>query len=271
VQTARNGLADHARFVAALAVMWASLDLPGDWIAEIGLPLFIVLTVAQSRPQIGDASWRFLRPFVIWSAVYALVNLALGAKYGESAFGWWRPEMLVMGTSPHLWVLPFLFLVVVLSPWFRHPLASLGVALLVATLLVNDRLSSTPPLPQWSFALIPVMTGIGFMAWGWRLAATTLVCSWLVLQLGRPDPDNFSILAGTAIALIILSYRTQTTPASLWCGRLAMGIYLAFPIAILIGYALRISWVELGLFSVVGSVILAQIADTAAAPSARRS
>ena len=41
------------------------------------------------------------------------------------------------------------------------------------------------------------------------------------------------------------------------------------PLVVFIGQSLRISWVELGLFSMVGSVILAQLLDTAAHSSRR--
>jgi hypothetical protein len=46
-------------------------------------------------------------------------------------------------------------------------------------------------------------------------------------------------------------------------------IYLAHPLVVFVGQSLRISWVELGLFSMVGSVILAQLLDTAANNSRR--
>lgn len=125
------------------------------------------------------------------------------------------------------------------------------------------------PFEQWSFGVIPMLVGIACFAWGWRLAMVALLGSWLILHFGRSDPDNTTILLGTGLALVCLTLRVPGSALSERCARMSMLIYLAHPLVVFVGQSLRISWVELGLFSMVGSVILAQLLDTAA-NSARR-
>lgn len=269
VRTANNGLVDYARFAAALAIVWFGIDAPGNWLAKVAVPLFLVLLFSDSDSRLGSSANRYLKPFVVWSAIYLLLSLALAFKTGQPLGTVWDWRMILVGTWIHLWVFPFAFLTSLLAPWFRHPLASLGAALLVASLLSVNGTPSDEPWLHWSFGAIPVLVAIGFLAWGWRLAATTLGLSFAILALGRPSPENFTILAGTALALIILSYRLPATQLSDLCARLSFGIYLTHPLIIIAGQSLRITWVELGLFSIVGSVILALIIDSVMKPARR--
>ncbi|MBL9049694.1 MAG: hypothetical protein JNK19_06255 [Tabrizicola sp.] len=262
VKAVDNGLVDYVRFAAALSIVWFSIDVPGNWLAKVAIPLFLVLLLTDSESGFATSAARYLKPFVIWSGVYALLKIAFAIKAQDPPLGWWDWPMVLTGTWIHLWMLPFVFVTTLLAPWLRHPLASLGAALLVVALLAGKGTPIHEPWLHWSFGAIPVFVAIGFLAWGWRLAATTLGLSFLVLYLGRPSPENFTILAGTALALIVLSYRLPTTPLSQHFARLSLVIYLAHPLIIIVGQSLRITWVELGLFSIVGSVILALIIDS---------
>jgi len=263
VKTARNGLIDYGRFVAALGIVWFHSQAPGTRIAYIALPFFLVLLSIPSNSSIAVRARRLLVPFVTWSLIFAMLRTALSLKHGDPPFGWWDWSMVFSGTWIHLWFLPFAFLAAILAPWFQHPLASLGAALLAATLMAVKGTPEIVPLGQWSFGVIPVLVGIAFFAWGWRLAVITLLGSWLILYLGRPSPDNITILAGTGLALVCLSYRLPATAVSDWCARLSVWIYLAHPLVIIVGQSLRITWVELALFSLVGSALLAQALETA--------
>lgn len=269
MKTARNGLIDYGRFVAALGIVWFHTQAPGDRIAYIALPFFLVILSMPSSASMGHRARRLLQPFVTWSMVFALVHLAFALKNNDPPFGWWQWSMLLSGTWIHLWFLPFAFLTAVLSPWFQHPLASLGAALLAAVLLSVEGSPTIVPFGQWSFGVIPVLVGIAYFSWGWRLAVITLLSSWLVLHFGRPSPDNITILVGTGLALACLSYRLPQTPLSDWCARMSVWVYLSHPLIIIVGQSLRITWVELGLFSLVGSVILAQVLETATQASRR--
>jgi hypothetical protein len=258
----RNGLVDYGRFVAALGIVWFHTQVLGDRVAYIALPFFLVLLTMPSGATLASRAERLMVPFVVWSAIFAIVHVVFAVKYHMPALGWWDWNMLLTGTWIHLWFLPFAFIAAILAPWFQHPLASLGAALLTATLLVLYGTPDLVPFGQWSFGVIPVLVGFGFFSWGWRLAVTTLIGSWLILHFGRPSPDNLTILVGTGLALGILSFRLPATPVSNWCARLSIWIYLAHPLVILLGQSLRITWVELGLFSLVGSIVLAQVIET---------
>lgn len=261
--TDRNGLVDYGRFLAALGFVWFFSQAPGGRIAYLALPFFLVLLAAPPTTGIRKRARQLLQPFLIWSLVFALVQIAFAVKAHAPPLGWWEWHMLLTGTWGHLWILPFAFLASVLAPWFQHPLASLGAALLAATLMSLEGTPSTVPFGLWSVGVIPVLVGIAYFSWGWRLAAVTLILSWTILQVGRPSPDNITILAGTAVALLFHVYRLPSTPLSQWCARLSIWIYLAHPLAIIVGQSLRITWVELALFSIVGSVFLAQLLDSA--------
>lgn len=258
----RNGLIDYGRFLAALGIVWFHSQAPGSRVAYIALPFFLVLLSIPSSISLGARAKLLLVPFLIWSVIFAMLSTALALKNQNPPFDWWRWDMLLSGTWIHLWFLPFAFVAATLSPWLRHPLASLGAAILFATLIVLNGTPESLPFGLWAFGVIPVLTGIAYSAWGWRLAVTVLGLSMLILFLGYPSPDNMTILVGTGLALVFLSNHLPATPVSDWCGRLSLWIFLSHPLVILVGQSLRITYIELGLFSLAFSVIFAQVIET---------
>lgn len=265
----RNGLIEYGRFAASLGLVWFGSQAPGQRIAYIALPFYLVMLSMPSSKGLSVRARQLLVPFVTWSVVFGMLRTALALKANDPPFGWLDWQVLLAGTWFHLWLLPFAFLAASLAPWFQHPLASMGAAWLAALLLVVKGTPDMMPFSEWSFGVIPVLVGIAFYSWGWRLAAITLLGSWLILYLGRPSPDNITILAGTALALVCLSFRIPSTQLSERCSRLSVWIYLSYPFAIFLGQSLRITWFELGLFSVVGSVLLALLLETASQTSSR--
>lgn len=257
----RNGLVDYGQFLAALAIVWFHVQAPGARVAAIALPFFLVLLSMPSTASTLMRAKQLLVPFLTWSLVFAMLNTALALKNHSPPFDWWRWNMILSGTRIHLWFLPFAFLATLVSPWLRHPLASLGVALLAATLIALNGSPESVPFGQWAFGIIPVLVGIAFASWGWRLAVTTLFLSTLILFLGEPSPDTVTILVGTGLAVFVLSNHMPPTAISEWCARLSLWIFLSHPLIIIVGQSLRITYIELGLFSIVGSVLLAQIID----------
>jgi Acyltransferase family len=262
VDTGRNGLIDYGRLLAALGIVWFNAQGPYDRIAYIALPFFLVLLALPSTSSLSARAKRLLLPFLIWSVVFAMLNTALALKNNSPPFEWWRWNMILSGTWVHLWFLPFAFLVAAVAPWFRHPLASLGAAVLVATLIVMDGVPEAVPFGQWAFGAIPTLVGIAYFSWGWRLAVLTLLLSSLILFLGPESPDNITILVGTALGLVFLANQLPATQVSDWCARISLWVYLGHPLVIIIAQSLRITYIELGLVSLVGSVILAQIIET---------
>ncbi len=235
VKTARNGLIDYVRFAAALGIVWFHSQAPGHRIAYAALPFFLVVLAMPSSASLGTRARRLLLPFVTWSVIFAMLHTVLALKHADPPFGWFEPHMILTGTWIHLWFLPFAFLATILAPWFQHPLASLGAAWMAALLFAINGTPTLVPFGQWSFGIIPVLVGISYFSWGWRLAVTTLLGSWLILHFGRPSPDNITILTGTGLALACLSYRLPATPFSNWCARLSVWIYLSHPLVIVAG------------------------------------
>ena len=265
----RNGLIDYGSFLAALAIVWFGIEAPGQRIAYVALPFILVLLMAPSKNGMVGRAKRLLVPFLIWSVVFGILHTAMALKGNDPPLGWWSENMILFGTWEHLWILPFCLLVGLIAPWLQHPIASLGAAWMAALLIVVKGTPDTMPFAQWTFGVIPVLVGIAYFAWGWRLAVVTLLGSWLILHFGRPSPDNITILAGTGLALACLTWRLPASNLSKRCARLAVWIYLAHPLVVFVGQSLRITWVELGLFSMVGSLILAQLLDTVVNASRR--
>jgi hypothetical protein len=257
-----NALIDYGRLLAALGLVWFDTQAPGNRIAYLAVPFLLVVLTLPTTASLAAKAERLLLPFLIWSLVFAIVQTAFALKTHAPLFDWWQGHMILTGTWGHLWILPFAFLASVLAPWFQHPLASFGTAFMVAIFLSVEGTPAAPPFGLWSFGIIPILVGIAYVSWGWRLALVTLLASFTILHFGRPSPDNITILGGTALALLVMSIRLPATATSDWCGRLSTWVFLAHPLVIIIGQSLRITWVELALFSVVGSVILAQLIDS---------
>lgn len=269
MEAERNGLIDYGRFAAALGITWFGIQAPGQRIAYIAVPFLLVLLMTPSNLSLALRARRLLLPFLTWSIIFGMLHTALALKTNDPPFGWWDWHMVLSGTWSHLWILPFAFLAALVAPWFQHPIASLGAAWLAALLFVVNGPPAAIPFGLWSFGVVPVLVGIAYYSWGWRLAVITLIGSWMILQFGRPAPDNTTILVGCALALVCLSWRLPTTALSKWCARMSVWIYLAHPLVVVTGQSLRITWIELGLFSLVGSVLLAQLLENASHTSRR--
>jgi surface polysaccharide O-acyltransferase-like enzyme len=112
----RNGFVDYCRLVAAFGIVWFHTEAPGYRVAYTGLPFFLVLLALPSRMSLADRARRLLLPLLIWSVVYALFRAWNAAEQGQALFGWWKPWMPLVGTSIHLWFLPFAFLVALVAP-----------------------------------------------------------------------------------------------------------------------------------------------------------
>jgi surface polysaccharide O-acyltransferase-like enzyme len=241
--SARNGLVDCGRLAAALGIVWFHTQAPGTRVAYAALPFFLVLLAMPSRAGLHDRARRLLVPFLQWSVVYAC-------------------HMFLTGTSVHLWFLPFALLVSLASPVLRRPFVAPATALLAALALSFAGSPDQVPLAQWSFGIIPVLVGFSYFASGLPVASFALVMCCLVLAIFRPSSDNITILAGTALALCVLSFRIAPDRISGWCASLSMLVYLAHPLVIVAGRTIALSGHELAAFSILGSLVAAVALET---------
>jgi hypothetical protein len=88
----RNGLVDYARLLAAVGIIWFHAQAPGSVFAYVALPFFLVLLALPSKASVSVKAQRLLVPFVSWSLIYALINIALAVKNNRPPLGWWSPD-----------------------------------------------------------------------------------------------------------------------------------------------------------------------------------
>jgi fucose 4-O-acetylase-like acetyltransferase len=124
---------DALRFLATLGVIWVHVaEYQGHKATATAFGRFgtayytaaailIALYGADRKgarfggPAVTRRARRLLLPFVVWSLVYAVLHAKYGLREGVtwSELGrWWGP---LAGTAPHLWFLPFAFVVSLLA------------------------------------------------------------------------------------------------------------------------------------------------------------
>jgi hypothetical protein len=206
------------------------------------LPFFLILLVLLALPAAQCMSFtdfaalrarRLLRPWLIWSAVYAALKLA---------------EVAVTGAPLHLWFLPFAFAA---SLWVYGlarlrqvlpvPVQTLCAVLLLAALALlslHQRGGLPVPVAQWVFAGPAVCLGSIFALLGTRTMqqapAVALVVAGLVgaaMLLSGPGGVLQIAVAGTVFALCT-AYPRPATPVSRWAAEAAMGVYLVHPLVL---------------------------------------
>jgi hypothetical protein len=202
---------------------------------------------------------RLLVPFLVWSLVFAVVQVALALKHSEPTFGWWESYMVLTGT----WGAS-LDLAVRLSRFDPGPLvpASAGLASGPRSLVAHAscRSKGTPaavPFGLWSFGIIPILVGIAYLRLGLAPGHGDAACSASVdpASWAVPSPDNITIIVrNRARAADHVDPRARHGGLGLVRAACRAGSSCRIRWSIIVGQSLRITWVELALFSVVVSV-----------------
>lgn len=273
----RNGFIDYCRLVAAAGIVWFHSEAPGDHIAYAALPFFLIMLGLPTRSSQSDRARRLLLLFVVWSAIYALLWMSVALVRGLDLFIWWRPWMVVGGTSIHLWFIPFAFLVATAAPMLRGRKVTVLLPVAAAATLAFLGETRAFPFYQWSVGIIPALIGIVHVQ-SRRHAILALIASYLVLELFRPSPDNAVILAGSAVAILAFSISIPATRLSAWCARLSLWVYLSHMAVMFFIEEAGIVGIPLALLTILGSLIAAvgielllQVLKPAAAPARGRS
>jgi peptidoglycan/LPS O-acetylase OafA/YrhL len=258
---------DLARFIACFGIVAAhAFAMEDDWVGHLALALFLVLTAflaMQSAQRAGGKypfivrAKRLVLPWLTWSLFYRIVELRVSHspdKYQILTDPW----SLLIGSSVHLWFLPFVMLAMMLvepvgrvvNTECRLAAALIGLVVLsgVAFWLVAYY-SPVAPLLQWLFSLpfyvLGLLVGIahpmGRAMWpglaatcigGMSFAVTTAttgvaVAWWWVIPLAWLLFEGFwrMPLRGTYLPKLLSEL-----------GKAAFGIYLLHPFFMLVTY-----------------------------------
>ncbi|MDB5658711.1 MAG: acyltransferase [Cypionkella sp.] len=249
---------DLARFLACFGIVAAhAYAVQDDWIGHLSLGLFLVLTgfLAMQSYQRSDGSYnlrgrvvRLMLPWLFWSAFFRLVDL----KVSDSVEKWQilrDPWTLVVGSSIHLWFLPFIMLAMLLvkpvgaavTTPTRLAVALVGLALVSAPMFWAMQVYAAPaPLTQWLFGLPVYVLGllvgvahrIGRTTWPMVSGAAMTVVAYLVTEAA---PWVWTICA----AVLVFEAFWRMPLQHPWLpnlGRSAFGIYLVHPFFMLVVY-----------------------------------
>lgn len=256
---------DLARFVAAAGIVWDHARAPYADIGYTALSLFLMLTAflaLQSFERSDGRNFWFARaqriflPWIVWSVFYRLVDLWVSDE--PTRFDLLtNPWTLLIGSSIHLWFLPFvmmaLLLIPVISRAIRTPLAlwlacaglvAISVPLSLTTVpiaWITPDMALPEPLPQWFFSL-PLFLYGALTAAGRRLnmqavpfatAAVTSAITFAVL----PEFASVQML----LTALIFEAVWRTDLRGIWAtqlARLAFGVYLLHPFFMLVSFKL---------------------------------
>jgi peptidoglycan/LPS O-acetylase OafA/YrhL len=258
-----------ARFLACFGIVAAhAFALEDDWVGHLALALFLLLTAflaMQSAQRAGGKypfiarAKRLVLPWLAWSFFYRLVDLRINddpSKYNLLNDPW----TLLIGTSVHLWFLPFVMLAMVLvEPVSRVVTTPKSLAVALALMVAGSGLAfwleayyaPVVPLVQWLFSLplyilgllIAIAHPMGRAIWpGFAVAAMTFmvfavttavtgvaVAWWWVIPLSWMIFEGFWRLPVRGAFL-------QKLLSEL--GKTAFGIYLLHPFFMLVTYKL---------------------------------
>lgn len=168
---------EFARLFGCVGICWFHLGVSYREVAYASLPMFMLITLLVSKPPRSNIEvWvgiqrrarRLLVPWVKFSALYALVAIYFANKNGLNWFDWWKPEMLLVGTSVHLWFLPAAFLAAVLLLLTQQALRTRSVYVIMLGLFIASVIAvfmfhvhpNVAPSPQWRFISVSVLSGI---------------------------------------------------------------------------------------------------------------
>lgn len=257
----RNGLIDYFRLIAAFGIVWFHSHAVGHELSYLALPFFLTLLGLPSRAGLAERARRLLLPFALWSGIYVLFAVASAWHGHKPLFGWANPWMLLGGTAPHLWFLPFALLIRVLAGIVQPKTWLLPVLPPLAALAITAADRSWPgTFAQWQFALVPALLGLAFFAdrrGGWL---SLLVSAALLIGL-RNSPDDRTIILGTALAFGVASLTIAPNAVSGWCARISMNVYLSHVLFMLLGLMAGLSQLPLALVSILAATLFAAAMD----------
>ncbi|MGE8940790.1 acyltransferase [Leptospira interrogans] len=249
---------DILRVVAIFGIVWAHMFAPLAQLGRTALDLFLMLTAALAirsiRRSSGSHTWvlrglAVLALWVGWSLFYKLIEV-YRTRDIWTLFEINEPNSLLIGSTIHLWYLPFILLaapICLLATRLIRSRRDLIIACAIAVvpsvgLIYVHVFNDLPePFAQWTFALPAYFYGI-FAAYGWEFRMTAVplsfmaVTSALALLLTGSDAAPQYLLAAVIFeACWMMPWGTQQFRP---LGQMVLGIYLIHPFFMLVVFKL---------------------------------
>lgn len=256
----RNGSVDSLRLISAAGIVWFHAHANGQILSYSALSVFIVFLIVlplnSSRPVplktfVGGRLDRLLRPWLVWSLIYAGLKLAQAWSTGSSVRTEFDSSMLLIGTQAHLWFLPFGFICSIAafallrrvslhsSLAFAVAVLIAGVSLPVSAALLEGKLPS--PLAEWIYAIPAVLFACTIYLSNLRsgrliaLLAALGVGFLATLQVSDTGANSLSLVLGVALSILAFQIKTPSTPLTKWMAMVSMPVYLMHPIFLSLG------------------------------------
>ena len=262
---------DALRVVAAFGVVYFHVvDAPDRLIGYAGLPIFLMLSailLTMTPPHLDFRAYavrrakRLLVPWLAWSAVYLVINGISRIHHGRNLFALFDWRSLLVGSSIHLWYLPFAFFMAIML-WIllrvmknRLQLIVIPVFIALSVVLLElsgwlpSRLNLGAPTAQWLYGLPSITIGatIGLIMRSpnvnltrYLLIMCTVVAELECVRLIFVGHYDVGVSYGLAIALICfcLIYRQRHARWIKALSDLTLGIYLSHPLVIMVWHYL---------------------------------
>lgn len=228
------------------------------WIGGLGLPTFLLLTaifnctLTERRGVakfLADKRERLFMPWIFWSVVYGAMLVISGYRHGQGPSEVLSWQMILAGTSSHLWFVPFAMFsaglvagVHLLSRTAPNRATGFIAAVIGAVVLVGIGLmpdvERPAPIPQWLLSLPSAFFGFALgrlvLANGDRpaprdlapLAVFALVGA-VVYGLYQPNMLIWRYCVSLLLVFVVFLVPGKVDPISKFLSPLLFGIYLA--------------------------------------------
>lgn len=207
---------------------------------------------------------RIITPFVVWSGLYVMARGFNYVMFGHETSLRWSWELLFWGTTYHLWFLPYLVVVTLLTlPLIAMAIGSTRSQRIGAAVFLTAALAMmTIPFPSWlpqpggdyqamrtlyirspGFLLglgmgllwISGVRPVVYRWWGLAVVAACLVGCAAMAMLAPSEQVQFIFARAAALAGLLLAFAAWRGPIANFVGRmgsLGFGVYLCHVLVI---------------------------------------
>ncbi len=250
----------------------------GRYLFELGfLLIFFSLTVAlTATPQNWQSftisrARRLLAPWLFWCFVYGAVNGSIYIAQGKPFMDAFEPAMVLYGTAPHLWYLPYAFVASLgatiafkycndINVWFTATLASLFVCLMAGKHIDFWVVSA------WNLAIPAVLFGLMLASvnqkrvfdskYIYRILAVVMVS--LVLFLITREKIPIAMFVASILLGVAYMIRVESAPWLEYLSGLTFGVYLTHCLFLKLVWSLNLGFNSLfnAILAATGALLL---------------